>query len=161
MSENINLTIKKVENISRHINNVIQFANLLGRRLIEKGDTYSDLGRKLIANSYLHDHSKFNGIEWLHLVAYDKNNVDLAMAIKNHVLTNKHHPEYWGGIEHMPKIYLLEAICDWAARSSEIGNDLRDWVKNKATKRYNFKVQSNIYKEIKLYIDILLDPELT
>ena len=57
----------------------------------------------------------------------------------------------------MPKVYVAEMVCDWYARSSEFGNDLRDWIKDKATKKFDMTVQSRVYKEIKDMVDILLD----
>jgi len=149
---------KRLDSLRRHVGNVIRFAGILGERLIEKGE--DKVGRKLIANSYQHDHSKFGGIEWLHLHADGKEaNSDLFQAaVLQHVNTNKHHPEYWGDIHNMPRIFLAELVCDWAARSSEFGNDLREWIKDKATKKFDFKVQSKVYKEIKDLVDVLLDP---
>ena len=50
--------------------------SLLGRRLIERGDV--DLGVKLIANSYLHDNSKFTSfVEWNYL--FQKENKELSV----------------------------------------------------------------------------------
>ena len=57
------------------------------------------------------------------------------MGIRHHAETNPHHPEYWHGIENMPKVYIAEMVCDWYARSNEFGSDLREWVKDKATKK--------------------------
>ena len=149
---------KHLDALCRHISNVISFAHILGERLIEKGE--EQLGQRLIGNSYLHDHSKFNGIEWLYIrPEFKAKNTELfKAAVANHTDTNKHHPEYWGGIHNMPRIQLAELVCDWASRSSEFGNDLREWIKDKATKKFNFKVQSKVYKEIKDLVDILLDP---
>jgi len=149
---------KHLQSLCRHIENVGRFCIILGERLIEQGE--EAFGRKLIANGYLHDHSKFTGIEWLYLrnELKDSHSQLFTFAARQHVLTNKHHPEYWGCIQNMPKIYLAELTCDWAARSSEFGNDLREWIKDKATKKYNMTVQSHVYKEIKDFVDLILDP---
>ncbi len=149
---------KQRETLCRHIENVQRGCSILGERLIERNEDI--LGHKLIANGYLHDNSKFYGIEWKHLHTDSKKNKPelFQIASFHHITINKHHPEYWdGGIHKMPRLYLCELICDWNARSSEFGNDIRTWVKKHGTKKYNMIVQSTTYKEIKELINILLD----
>ena len=149
---------KRLESLCRHVDNVIRFSRILGERLIEKGE--KELGKRLISNSYLHDHSKFSGVEWsyLHPDNKDIDPVLFGAAILEHTTTNKHHPEYWDGIHNMPRIYVAEMVCDWASRSTEFGNDLREWIKDKATKKFDMKIQSKVYKEIKDFVGTLLDP---
>tara|TARA_Y100001938_G_C7993106_1_gene380558 strand:+ start:518 stop:997 length:480 start_codon:yes stop_codon:yes gene_type:complete len=149
---------KHLRSLLRHIESVRQSCIILGERIIESGD--ERLGISLISNGQIHDCSKFRGSEWLYLRAElsdsEKNN-KLEQARIQHVSTNPHHPEYWGSIHEMPKVYVAEMVCDWYARSSEFGNDLRDWIKDKATKKFDMTVQSRVYKEIKDIVDILLD----
>lgn len=150
---------KRLKVLLRHIDNVRAACIVLGERLIEKGEVR--LGLALIKNGYIHDNSKFSGIEWEYLNGdeIDEGCRDkLTMAIKQHSENNPHHPEYWGGIENMPRVYIAEMVCDWYSRSNEFGNDIREWVKDKATKRWGFTVQSKVYKQIKEFLDILLDP---
>lgn len=135
---------------------------LLGGRLIENGEV--DLGRMLIANGYIHDNSKFYGIEWEYLncnewpFPEEKRSLFEA-ALHQHVTTNKHHPEYWGagGIEEMPRLYLAEMTADWKSRSAEQGSDLMEWVKEKATKKFHFSTSGRVYKELKDFIELLLE----
>jgi len=117
------------------------------------------LARSLVANSMLHDNSKFRGVEWEYLSdeAKEKFPVQFQDAVTQHIATNSHHPEYWGGIKYMPDVYLAEMVCDWKARSDEFGTDLREWVKEKATKRWDFTTSGGSYKSIKEYLDLLLD----
>lgn len=152
------LNRKRLDALIRHCDNVRENTILLGERLIEKGEV--DFGRTLIANGYIHDNSKFSGIEWkyLHGDLKDTETANFLMAAEHHVLSNKHHPEFWGNIHEIPRVYVSEMVCDWAARSAEFGNDLREWCKDKATRKYNFTCQSKIYKEIKFFMDMLLDP---
>lgn len=149
---------RHLRSLLRHIENVRQLGLLLGERMIDKGK--ERLGFALIANTQIHDGSKFYGCEWISLRQEMPDSVDEALmesARIQHVMTNPHHPEYWGGIEKMPEVYLAEMVCDWSARSSEMGNDLREWIKDKATKKFNMTVQSKVYKDIKHLVDILLD----
>lgn len=153
---------KHLRTLLRHIENVRQFGLLLGERMTEIGQ--ERLGFSLIANTQIHDHSKFYGCEWLYLrqdISDDVPSHLIEFARIQHVSTNTHHPEYWGGIEKMPEIYMAEMVCDWAARSSEVGNDLREWIREKGTKKFNMKVQSKVYKDIKRFVDILLDPSFS
>tara|TARA_R100001509_G_scaffold164851_3_gene143929 strand:- start:1873 stop:2355 length:483 start_codon:yes stop_codon:yes gene_type:complete len=143
----------------RHIENVRQSCLLLGERMIDIGD--ARLGVDLISNGQTHDCSKFKGSEWLYLrpELMDSSKKHLFESSKiQHVMTNPHHPEYWGSIHNMPRLYIAEMVCDWSARSHEQGNDLREWIKEKATKNFDMTVQSKTYKEIKFFVDILLDP---
>ena len=149
---------KHLKSLLRHTDSVRQSCVILGERIIESGE--ERLGIDLISNGQIHDCSKFRGIEWLYLRAdlvSSNENEKLERARQHHVSTNPHHPEYWGSIHSMPRVYVAEMVCDWYARSHEFGNDLRDWIKDKATKKFNMTVQSKAYKEVKDFVDILLD----
>lgn len=77
-------TEEHLDNLVRHIELVRSATLLLGKRLIAKGQT--DFGRILIANGFMHDVSKFSGIEWDYLHAgKDVPKDKLEMAIENHV----------------------------------------------------------------------------
>jgi hypothetical protein len=149
---------KRRKNLLRHIDNVRDLTVVLGDRLIESGEIR--LGHRLIANGYCHDASKFYGAEWEYLNDETKEKFpDLFQAAQlHHVSINKHHPEAWeGGIHAMDRLHRAEMICDWAARSSEFGKDLREWIKKVACKKYNMTVQSTAYKDVKELVDMLLD----
>jgi hypothetical protein len=152
--------LNHLKGLIRHIKLVQDAAELLGERLIEQGE--GDFAITLISNSLRHDSSKFHGIEWQYLTRIDPNDPEqkekLFMAHKQHIDTNEHHPEYWGGIKDMPKIYVAEMVCDWYARSHEMGTGLRDWIKNEALEKYGITYQSKQYKWIKDFVDLLLDP---
>ena len=150
---------KHLKALLRHVDNVRQSCLLLGERLIENRN--ERFGIDLITNGQIHDCSKFRGSEWLYLrpELFDSDKRHLFEASRqHHVMTNPHHPEYWGSIHKMPSIYIAEMVCDWSARSHEQGNDLREWIKDKSTKMFDMKVQSKIYKEIKHFVDLLLEP---
>jgi hypothetical protein len=144
--------------ILRHIDNVRDSCLLLGQRLIAKGEL--QVGRMLIANGYIHDNSKLYGIEWLYLndETFEKEPEKFKLAWQQHVLTNKHHPEFWpGGIDEMPREYKAEFVADCHARSSEFGTDLREWIKTKAAKKFKMNHSGRTYKEIKELLDLLLE----
>ena len=153
---------KKLDNLRRHISKVQDAAQILADRLIEQGEIY--FARKLLANSMIHDLSKFCGIEWDYLVKDDSHveieGEKLAMAIYQHVHSNDHHPECWDGIDNMSEIAIAEMICDWYARSSESASNLRQWIKSVAIGKYNIKPQGKTYKRIKKFVDLLLDVPL-
>jgi len=161
-SSDEDLWSERRSNLNRHITNVRDSCALLGGRLIRLGET--KLGHNLIANGWIHDNSKWFGIEWefLHSDLMDEETPLLAVAVKQHTKTNRHHPEYWDneegdGIIYMPRLYLAEMVCDWHARSHEFGNDVLEWIKTNGTKKFKFTVQSKPYKEIKDLLGILLD----
>ena len=149
---------KNLKSLLRHIDHVRGNCVKLGETLMEQDEV--NLGMMLIANGYRHDNSKFTGIEWLYLndEAKETNPELFKAAHLQHVTTNLHHPEAWAdGIHGMDRLHVAEMVCDWSARSSEFGSDLRDFAKNDATKRFGMTVQSRVYKEIKFFMDLLLD----
>lgn len=145
-----------LDNLLRHIDMVRQAGVLLGKRLIEQGR--KDFGRLLIAKVYEHDSSKFYGIEWKYLHAGNDVAVeDLERAIKQHVETNSHHPEYWGGFHNMPEIAVAEMVCDWYARSQEFGTGLRAWIKETAIERFHIDTSSEQYGWVEQFVDLILE----
>lgn len=147
--------IDKIHNIVRHIKHVQESCFLLGERLIGQGEF--ELGKNLIANGLVHDYSKFFGIEWDHMFTGNPDTTSLKLAVSQHNRTNKHHPEYWGGIHKVPRIYLAELVCDWKARSNEFGSSLVEWIESEAMKRFGFTKADAVYKEIMEFVDLLCD----
>lgn len=160
LKRKIDLATLNVDAIIRHIQNVQDNCIILGKKLIERGCI--ELGANLIKNGFLHDSSKFSGIEWENmtpLTTIEERNekAKLKMAIQHHSKTNSHHPEYWGNIKDMPNIAILEMVCDWKARSEEFGTSLRDWIDESALKRWNFTKNDEVYKKIIEYVDMICE----
>lgn len=112
----------KVKTLIRHIENVKDNMLLLAEKTMEQGN--SSLSRQLLGRAYRHDNSKFFGVEWEGLI---KDSKMLDVAIRNHRELNDHHPEYWGGVDNMPEVCLIEMVCDCKARSEEFGTDFLEW----------------------------------
>lgn len=150
-------TMEKVKALTRHIRNVEDNCLILGEKLIGEGEI--ELGHHLIANGFIHDASKFFGIEWDYLsiapIKEEETKLKLKLAVQQHNSTNKHHPEAWDGIKNMPSVFVAEMVCDWKARSEEFGTSLREWIDSDATKRFDFGKNDNVYKEIMKYVDLL------
>ena len=144
--------IEKIESVLSHIQNVQRNCYKVGLKLIKRGDVA--IGRNLMANGQIHDNSKFKGIEFDELFY---GSPILKEAVKHHATTNPHHPEYWGDIHKMPDVYVAEMVCDWAARASEFGTDLRGWIKDKATEKYDFTMDDPIGLKIVEFLDLLLE----
>ncbi len=166
MSKELNKTTEEIMNkiraISRHIRNVQDNCLLLGEKLITRGEI--ELGKQLIANGYIHDVSKFHGIEFEFMApgiptVEESAKLKLKLAIHHHQKTNPHHPEAWaGGIKDMPDVYLAEFCCDVKARSEEFGTDLRRWINEVATQKYGFATGDVVYEKIKEYVNLLCPP---
>lgn len=152
--EEIDLEVKHLLEITNHIKNVQRNAIKLGFALIQKGKF--DFAKQLMANAFIHDNSKFYGVEFQFLNRECKDG-SRQLAIQNHIERNPHHPEYWTTIEDMPDVYLAEMVCDWIARSTEMGTDLRAFINETATEKYNFKLNSKIHKKIKYYVNLILE----
>lgn len=146
---------KHLQGLLRHINHVQAGSQLLAERLFDIGD--SSTARIIVQKTLGHDASKFVGIEWKHLRVGQENTEEFKIALNQHQLTNDHHPEYWEGIRQMPRISIAEMTCDWYARSIEFGTDLRNWVKGPACQKYEITTNTKCYKQIKQFVDILLD----
>ena len=148
--------IDHLHDVLRHIQNVRDNCDLLGGRLIEGGE--KELGIQLISLGLIHDYSKLhNKLEFDSLRESLKGTPEFEAAVISHINTNNHHPESWAGIDNMPRIYIAEMVCDWKARSSEFANDLRSWIKEKATKKFKFSCNGSTYKEIRFFVETLLD----
>ncbi len=144
-----------LENLTRHVVLVQAATLLLGKRLIAQGRL--EFGRILIGNGFCHDNSKFLGIEWDYLHAgRDVPPECLELAWKQHVSTNPHHPEYWGGISMMPEVYIAEMVCDWYARAQEFGTGLRSWIKEHAMERFQIQPGSLQLQQLEGFVDLLL-----
>jgi hypothetical protein len=143
--------------IIRHIKNVQDNCILLGEKLIDLGEF--DLGKLLIANGFKHDVSKFIATEWDNMDHYqgDKDTTKLRLAVSQHNRSNMHHPEYWGSIHLMPRVFIAEMCCDWKSRSEEFGSSLTEWINEKATARFCFKKDDAVYKSIMEFVDLLCD----
>lgn len=147
-------TLNKIDELLRHIENVRENCEVLGKKLIEGGEI--ELGKRLIVNGLKHDTSKFDGVEWLYLND-DTAKTKLELAVAQHNSTNAHHAEHWLGIENMPRIALAEMVCDWSSRAAEFGTSLREWVDEGAAKRFGYKKGDRVYRAIMEFVDLLHD----
>ena len=144
---------EKLDLLNRHIDNVRNNGRLVADQLIKAGEF--NLARKLTANVQVHDVTKFSGIEWEFLDPTHTNKAALKQAVLHHQAVNPHHPEYWGVIQDMPTVYIIEMVCDWAARAQEKGTSLREWIDKEATKRFKFTKDDETYKKIMKYVDMI------
>jgi len=148
---------KRRNSILRHIEGVIENCNILAEKLIEANQ--EDLAHKLIANSLIHDNSKFFGIEWsfLHREFKETKPELFEAAVKEHRSKNPHHIEYWGNIKEVPTIYLIELVADITARANEFGQDIRVYLKDTFADKYGITTNCAVYREILRYVNLLLD----
>jgi hypothetical protein len=147
---------KHIDDLARHIGLVREACLRLGKRLIAQGRDV--LGRQVIGRGFVHDVSKFRGIEWDNLHTDEPVSEEAkALAIGHHRRTNDHHPEYWGGVDNMPEAAVAEMVCDWYARAQEFGTDLRAWLAEDAMPRYAIEEGGRVHRWALAFIDLLLD----
>lgn len=156
---------KKLESLLRHITDVIHNCKILSFKLIEQGQF--ELAKKLIAQSFRHDNSKFYGYEWEYIGSEDEQHRKLAINIHHSV--NSHHPEYYErynmfgqteykrGIHKMCEVDICELVCDWKARSSEFGSCIHTWIREVAMPRFGFCESDEVYSKIMYYLGLLLE----
>ncbi len=148
--------VEHLDNLVRHIELVRENGLLLGKKLIAKGQP--EFGRILIANCFVHDASKFYGIEWEYLHAgKDVPEDKLKLAICQHVSTNSHHPEFYGGFEFMPAISIAEMVCDITARAQEFGTGLKDWIDDVFIEKHKINKRDRKYKQMMEYVNLLTE----
>lgn len=147
--------IKRIESIQRHILNVQENCNILGKKLIEQGKT--QLGLALIANGQIHDNSKLRGIEFDFLNEETKLSApeQFNEALIYHYSKNPHHPEHWGTIYLMPSVYRAEMIADWKTRCSELNSSVLFYLRDVGLKRFGIQFNDSLHKEILNYARIL------
>lgn len=154
-------TLRRLDPLIRHIRSVQENALVLGEKLIKNGDV--DLGQKLIANSFIHDNSKFFSPEFEELTDNqiannESSKLRFKMALASHLSKNMHHPEFWtGGIKAMNLVYLLELLCDWKSRSEQFGTSLIEYINGPAMKRFDFDKNDEVYKTLIKYHDLLCE----
>ena len=154
--------IEKLERLIRHKREVLDNCILLAENIVKEDGREFDFARRLVANAFVHDTTKLTTtIEWNHLTDSDEDGDDmLAVAIREHNESNMHHPESWDGIKNMPRVYVAEMVCDWKARSSELGTDLCEWIDTKATKRWGFTKRDKVHKDIMWFVNLLIERNL-
>ena len=149
---------ERLRNLRRHLDNVRNACFLLAERLVDREeDGDYQLALRLVRNSLNHDRSKLEGLEWEFIHQKD-DQVLLGIAARHHANVNAHHPEYWGGQSFMPPDAVAEMVCDWFARSQEMGTSLRQWIKDEAFKRYDIPPTGRVSKLVKGFVDLLLEP---
>ena len=154
MAQNHTEDFKHFSSVVKHIANVQFACRSIAEGLWENEE--ADLARRLMHISLNHDASKFVGVEW-HYLRKTSNKAERDLAQQQHVETNPHHPEYWGDIHNMPRVYLAEFVADTYARSSEFGTDYRDWMRNQAAKKFGFNTKSRVYKDIRYFMSFILE----
>jgi hypothetical protein len=77
----------------------------------------------------------------------------VKLAIRHHVTTNRHHPEFHADPNDMSDVDLIEMVCDWTAMAQEFdqgGGSARGWADKTVGKRVAFDAEKRrfIYRMI-------------
>jgi hypothetical protein len=139
----------------------------------------TDYGEELIERARHHDASKFGPEERIPYVwlteyhrcrrngepfTYPKGMEErVKQAIRHHVTSNRHHPEFHADPNDMSDIDLIEMVCDWTAMAQEFGEargSARGWADKVIGKRVAFNAEKRrlIYQIIEA-LDRQLDAE--
>jgi hypothetical protein len=127
------------------------------RRCLELLAEVTAYGEELIERGRIHDASKFGPEEripyvWLTEYHRCRRNGEpftypegmeeqVKQAIRHHVTTNRHHPEFHADPNHMSDVDLIEMVCDWTAMAQEFGEEggsARGWADKVIGKRVLF-----------------------
>ena len=139
------------------------------RRCLTLLAAVSDCGPALIERAEVHDASKFGPDERLPYVwltefhrcrragepfEYPAGMEDeVKRAVRRHVTTNRHHPEFHADPNDMSDVDLIEMVCDWTAMALEFGQDggsARGWADKVIGRRVAFgpEKQQFVYRTI-------------
>jgi hypothetical protein len=139
------------------------------RRCLEVLAASSIHGRELLERADRHDASKFGSeerIPYIWLTEFhrcrtmgepfqypEKMEEQVRAAIKHHVTTNRHHPEFHADPDDMTDVDLMEMVCDWTAMSQEFqqdGGSAKAWADRTIGHRvhWNASSQQIIYQTI-------------
>jgi hypothetical protein len=127
------------------------------RRCLTLLAAVSDHGAELLERARVHDASKFGPeerIPYVRLTEYHRCRRDgepfeypegvaerVKRAIRHHVTSNRHHPEFHADPNDMTEVDLIEMVCDWTAMAQEFGQDggsARGWADRTVGKRVAF-----------------------
>lgn len=151
--------IDRVNIVLEHIKLVREHCIKLGLHFISKSDKLSDdafMGLSLLRLAHEHDIDKLTVYMLAHLWPESPH---FKIALEAHQKANKHHPEYWGKIQDMQRVYVAEMVCDCYARSNQFGTDIRTWFETVATVKYSFTMDEQVGLWITEFLDILLIPK--
>jgi hypothetical protein len=114
-------------------------------------------GEELMERAKVHDASKFGPeerIPYVWLTEYHRCRRSgepfeypegvaerVTEAIRHHVTSNRHHPEFHADPNDMTEADLIEMVCDWTAMAQEFGQDggsARGWADRTVGKRVAF-----------------------
>lgn len=117
----------------------------------------TEFSTELIERAKIHDTSKFGPEEripyvWLTEFHRCRRNGEpfeypeeveeaVRRAIRHHVTSNRHHPEFHSDPNEMSKVDLIEMVCDWTAMSQEYdqdGGSARGWADKTIGNRITF-----------------------
>lgn len=116
-----------------------------------------ECGAELLERAQVHDASKFGPEErvpYIWLTEYHRcrwRNIPFTYpdgmeeavnrAVRHHVTSNRHHPEFHADPNEMTDVDLIEMVCDWTAMSLEFNQDggsARGWAEKTIGHRVPF-----------------------
>jgi hypothetical protein len=116
-----------------------------------------ECGAELLERARVHDASKFGPeerIPYVWLTEFHRRRKggepfeyppgvepQVKQAIRHHVTTNRHHPEFHAAPDDMTEADLIEMVCDWAAMAQEFNQDggsARGWADKTVGKRVHW-----------------------
>jgi hypothetical protein len=129
----------------------------------------TDYGEELTLRAKVHDASKFGPEErtpYIWLTEYHRCRMSgepfeypdgvaeqVKSAIRHHVTSNRHHPEFHADPNDMSDVDLIEMVCDWTAMAQEFdqdGGSAGAWADKTVGKRVAFNAEKRrfIYQMI-------------
>ena len=117
----------------------------------------TEWGAELVQRAKVHDASKYGPNERLPYIWMTefhrcrRSGIDFAYppgmkdqvdeAIRHHVTTNRHHPDFHPDAKEMNDIDLVEMVCDWTAMAQEFGErggSAKDWADKQVGNKWKF-----------------------
>ena len=163
-SEQSNKIMSQLDDLIEHKKYVLTSCNKMSKWLFANGQ--EELAFKLLQRALVHDNSKFENGELIHLINLSETNDSLTNAdyimtdadkrcIELHWKNNRHHPEHFSCVENMEELDIIEMVCDWYARSLQLGTNFMEFVYTRQENRFHFP--DKMFSMILKYCNILLN----
>lgn len=169
----------KYKNFYNYLYKHIKLVNKYAKKILKDKELPKEIDtKKFIEEIKNHDLSKLEEPELSpYLNFYEKDSIKeneiLRKAALHHVLTNKHHPEFWDSQKEklkdvknfeedllinateMPLTYIACMAADWMAKSNEKNSSPFEWAKNNINKRWKFNKEQFNKEQIDFLYKIL------
>ena len=139
--------MSQLADLLTHKKFILDSCNKMAKFLFQEGKEELAIG--IVHRAITHDNSKFENGELNHILQLSECNNSMTnpkyimteadkKCIEQHWKNNRHHPEHFEHITDMSELDIIEMVCDWYARSAQLGTDFMEFVYTRQENRFHF-----------------------